>query len=86
MCSEIAESVEEENEHVILKSKPYEPLLVKTKDGECSIPRRVLYDIVAAYMPYWREVLATFMRLLSIFAVIIILFVIITMFQVCQMK
>ena len=84
MCSEIAQSVNDEDECVIIKVKPYEPLYVKTKDGESSIPRRVLYDIVAAYMPYWREVFATFMRLLSIFAVITILFVIITMFQVCE--
>ena len=75
---------EEDTSQVIIKQKPYEPVYVVTDDGEKSIPRKIFYDIVHAYRPYWSEVASTFTRLTMIFAVIIILFVLINMFQIFE--
>ena len=83
LCEDVSGSTgEEEGVVTILKQKPHEPLFVRTTDGEMSIPRRVFYDIVNAYCPYWREVTSTFTRLAIIIAVIIVLFSLIQIFKV----
>ncbi len=82
LCQEVALSKEEDELQVVLKEKPHEPLYVKTSEGECSIPRRVFYDIVHAYRPYWTEIIATFTRLFLIFTVIIVIFVLIQTYQI----
>ncbi len=73
---------EDETSEIILINPPYEPLYVRTADGEASIPRRVFYDICKAYMPYRSEVVATFVRLSITFTIIIVLFLLIIKFQV----
>ncbi len=85
LCQEVANSKDDDDaSQVIIKQKPYEPVYVVTDDGEKSIPRKIFYDIVHAYRPYWSEVASTFIRLFMIFAVIIILFVLINMFQIFE--
>ncbi len=61
---------------------PHEPLYIRTADGEASIPRRVFYDVTKAYMPYRSMVVATFVRLVLIFAIITVVFLLIIKFQV----
>ena len=82
LCIEKAESSEDEDTKVMVKLKPHEPLYVKTKDGEASIPRRIFYDICKVYRPYVREVISTFIRLFVSFALIIIVFSLIVKFQI----
>ena len=54
----------------------------KTNDGEASIPRRVFYDICKAYQPYKTIVISTFVRLLTTFSVVTVIFLLIIQFQV----
>ena len=63
LCFDRVKELEDEDSTVVIKLKPYEPLYVKTKDGEVSIPRRIFYDICKVYKPYRKEVAATFSRL-----------------------
>ena len=71
-------------ESTVVKLKPYEPLLVRSKDGEVSIPRRIFYDICKVYRPYTREVIATLSRLLATFALIFVVFSLIVKFQIFE--
>ena len=84
LCIERAEANVEKETEVVVKLKPYEPLLVRTKDGEVSIPRRIFYDICKVYRPYTREVIATFGRLFATFALIFIVFSLIVKFQIFE--
>ena len=84
LCIETAEANVEKETEVVVKLKPYEPLLVRTKDGEVSIPRRIFYDICKVYRPYTREVLATFSRLFVSFALIFVVFSLIVKFQIFE--
>ena len=72
----------DENVEIILINPPYEPLYIQTTDGEASIPRRVFYDICKAYQPYKTVVVATFVRLLSTFTVVAVIFLLLIQFQV----
>ena len=67
---------------MVLINAPYEPLYVRTADGESSIPRRVFYDVCTAYLPYQSTVIATFVRLFTTFGVIAVVFLLIIKFQV----
>ena len=82
LCIERAESNEDEDTSVVVKQMPYEPLYVRTQDGESSIPRRVFYQVCQAYRPYCREVMATFTRLFFTFALITVIFVLIMKFNI----
>ena len=82
LCIERVESSEDEDTSVVVKQMPYEPLYVKTQDGESSIPRRVFYQVCQAYRPYGREVMATFSRLFLTFALITVIFVLIMKFNI----
>ena len=84
LCIERAKSAEDEDTKVVVKMKPHEPLFVKTKDGECSIPRRIFYDICKVYRPYAKEVLATFTRLFLSFTLMIVIFALIVKFQIFE--
>ena len=84
LCIERAEANVEKETEVVVKLKPYEPLLVRTKDGEVSIPRRIFYDICKVYRPYSREVIATFSRLFLSFALIFVIFSLIVKFQIFE--
>ena len=68
--------------YIVLINPPYEPLYIQTNDGEASIPRRVFYDICKAYQPYKTMVISTFVRLLTTFAVVTVIFLLIIQFQV----
>ncbi len=85
-CQEVASSSKEESGmediEVILTTAPYEPLYLKTTDGEVSIPRRVFYDIAKAFLPYKTEVFATLTRLALTFAIIAIIFALIQKFKI----
>ena len=82
LCVERAEANDDEGTQVVVKLKPYEPLYMKTKDGEVSIPRRIFYDICKVYRPYTREVISTFTRLFISFALIFMVFYLIVKFQI----
>ena len=82
LCVERAEANEDEGTQVVVKLKPYEPLYMKTKDGEALIPRRIFYDICKVYRPYTREVISTFTRLFISFALIFMVFYLIVKFQI----
>ena len=84
LCIERAESAEDEDTKVVVKMKPHEPLFVKTKDGESSIPRRIFYDVCKVYRPYAKEVLATFTRLFISFTLMIVIFALIVKFQIFE--
>ena len=73
---------ENEADEVVLMNPPHEPLYIRTADGEASIPRRVFYDVTRAYMPYRSMVVATFIRLIAIFTIITVVFLLIIKFQV----
>ena len=83
LCAEKAETVEDEDTNIVVKLKPFEPLYVKTKDGEASIPRRIFYDVCKVY-GYAKEVTATFTRLFISFALMIIIFALIIKFQIFE--
>ena len=84
LCAEKSEAVEDEDTDIVVKLKPFEPLYVKTRDGEASIPRRIFYDICKVYRPYAKEVTATFTRLFISFALMIIIFALIIKFQIFE--
>ncbi len=83
LCVDIAGAAEE-GSTVVMKHKPYEPLYVRTTDGEASIPRRVFYEICRVYRPYRKEVTTTFTRLFLSFALMIVIFVLIVRFQIFE--
>ena len=84
LCLERVTEVEDEDSTVVVKLKPYEPLYVKTRDGEVSIPRRIFYDICKVYKPYGKEVAATFTSLFISFAMVIMIFALIIKFKIFE--
>ena len=84
LCLERAEEVEDKDSKVVVKLKPYEPLHVKTRDGEASIPRCIFYEVCKVYRPYAKEVTTTFTRLFLSFAMVIIIFALIIKFQIFE--
>ncbi len=46
------------------------------------MPRRIFYEVVAAYLPYRAHVMQTALRLLCTFLLILVLFSIIVHFQI----
>ena len=84
LCSETVEAVEGEDTNIVVKLKPFEPLYVRTKDGEASIPRRIFYEVCKVYRPYAKEVTTTFTRLFISFALMIIIFALIIKFQIFE--
>ncbi len=85
LCIELAEEAEEEEgAQLVVSHKPFEPLLVKSKDGEASIPRRIFYEICHAYKPYNRSVAATFSSLFVTFTIITVIFLLIVKFNIFE--
>ncbi len=82
-CKEVSKNEETDNGKIlILNTAPYEPLYIKTTNGEVSIPRRVFYDVANAFMPYRAQVIATLIRLAATFVMIIVMFALIKKFNI----
>ena len=84
LCSEKVEAVVDEDTNIVVKLKPFEPLYVKTKDGEASIPRRIFYEVCKVYRPYAKEVTATIISLFITFSLIIIIFALMIRFRIFE--
>ena len=72
------------NSEVVIKQRPCEPLYIVNDDGECSIPRRIFYDICKTYRPYHLEVIATVVKLFILLVVILIMYALIVKFQIFE--
>ena len=82
-CQDVSSGAEtNDGDIVIVKTAPYEPLYLRMTNGEVSIPRRIFYDIVNAFMPYKAQVISTLLRLTATFGVIVLLFALITKFNI----
>ena len=66
----------------VVAEPPHEPLYIKHKDAEVSIPRCVFYNVCKLYMPYSSKLSSTAFHLLGTLAVIIILFLAIVEYQI----
>ncbi len=81
-CKEVSDDLVTCDTRVVVATPPYEPLFIKHKDAEVSIPRCVFYDVCNLYMPYNAKTASTFLHLMGTLALIIVLFLAIVEYQI----
>ncbi len=84
-CENVNDDVIKEAERdvkVVVAAPPQEPLYIRHKDAEVSIPRCVFYEVCKLHMPYKAKLASTLTHLMGTLAVIIILFLAIVEYQI----